>query len=106
MNMNTNKAFIVNYENGSTRIITKGVLVEDIKAQLAQIEPNKIRTKDIESYADELMNRLTGQALAEGSYETQITDATVALRDFSTLTPYQYAQLINLQPCNSQESKS
>lgn len=88
--MKTNNVFIVNDEQGP-RVITQGTLEKDIQSRLTA----KVKTKDVESYAQDLIGHLNGKAINRAEYDTALAEAETALTGFSTLTPWAFGELLN-----------
>ena len=69
--MKAEKIFIVKQENSAlVSIISTRTLVQDIKQSIQSEDANiRIKQKDIESYASELMDEIFGRSLTDQEYE-------------------------------------
>jgi len=91
--MNTNKVFLVNDPTWGSRVVTKGVLVNDIKQALAQNGQGKVKAKDIEEFADGFVESATGKALDQKDYAVVLQRAANSLREYSQLTSYKFFEI-------------
>ena len=76
-------------EKQSSRVVSEGVLLKDIRKALAQGSP-KVKVKIVKEFARDFMNEHNGSTLPLGSYESQVNKAAESLSRFVNLTPYQY----------------
>lgn len=85
------KVFIVN-KDGNTAVISKGVLIKDITSVLP--ESVKFKQKDIDSYAEQLLDACAGKAIDAIDYSEMMTEARQALEMYATMTPYTLFQMV------------
>lgn len=92
--MKAEKIFIVKQENSaSVSIISTRTLVQNIKQSIQSENANiRIKQKDIESYASELMDEIFGRSLTDQEYEYVISVAHRAIVKYSQTTPYQFGK--------------
>ena len=76
-------------EKQSSRVVSEGVLLKDIRKALMQGSP-KVKVKIVKEFAKDFMNEHNGSTLQLGSYESQVNKAAESLSRFVNLTPYQY----------------
>lgn len=93
--MNSDKVFIVNSGKGP-RVVTPGVIEKEILAVYPKDAP-KVKSKDVESYAQDLASELIGQAIDSDLFMHHIAGAVEALKGFTTLTPFKYGIMLNQQ---------
>lgn len=98
--MKTNAAFIVRYRKegemfDTTRVVTEGVLVKDIKAKFVSMYPNEtIKSKLFDQIAEEAIKRLNGSSMSEQEYNANLDECASILYNFSTVTLLEFGQLV------------
>lgn len=93
--MKTDKVFIVNTVLGP-RVVTPGVIEKEILSTYPKDAP-KLKSKYVESYAQDLASELNGQAIDGDMFAQHINEAVEALGRFATLTPFNYGKMLNRQ---------
>jgi len=93
--MKTGKVFIVNSGKGP-RVVTPGVIEKEILKAYPKDAP-KVKSKDVESYAQDLASELIGQAIDSEVFAQHIDKAVNALMFFTVLTPFKYGMILNQQ---------
>lgn len=98
--MKTNAAFIVRYRKegelfDTTRVVTEGVLLKDIKAKFKAMYPSEqVKAKLFDQIAEEAIKRLNGTSMAEPEYDANLNECASILYTYSTVTLLEFGQLV------------
>lgn len=98
--MKTNAAFIVRYRKegelfDTTRVVTEGVLLKDIKAKFTSMYPSEqVKAKLFDQIAEEAIKRLNGTSMAEQEYDANLNECASILYTYSTVTLLEFGQLV------------
>jgi hypothetical protein len=98
--MKTNAAFIVRYRKegelfDTTRVVTEGVLLKDIKAKFIAMYPSEqVKAKLFDQIAEEAIKRLNGTSMAEQEYDANLNECASILYTYSTVTLLEFGQLV------------
>lgn len=98
--MKTNAAFIVRYRKegelfDTTRVVTEGVLLKDIKAKFTAMYPSEqVKAKLFDQIAEEAIKRLNGTSMAEQEYDANLNECASILYTYSTVTLLEFGQLV------------
>lgn len=92
------KVFLVIGGNG-TKIISENVLVKDLKQTIEAMstEDVKVKQRDVESFANDVLAHLDGSSINESNYKSELSNYAQALIKYTVLTPYNFYNFINAE---------